>query len=153
MKFSGAACRTNEASRKHNAVPDRLQGVLGKLWEKDREREVPRVFLAFGRNLEGLNSMASSSFCMQIEVRGSRLLFRGLVFLSLVSCGPEFHARTSCPEAPPFPHTSHTNTLPLERRQRLLPVTATGSSFLILCPHGDWLLSNRGSCRSLRWHL
>lgn len=38
MKFSGAAYRTNEASRKHNAVPDRLQGVLGKLREKARKR-------------------------------------------------------------------------------------------------------------------
>jgi len=39
MKFSGAARRTNEASRKHNAVPDRLQGVLGKLGKKEKERE------------------------------------------------------------------------------------------------------------------
>lgn len=42
MKFSAAACRTNEASRKHNAVPDRLQGVLGKLRKKDREKERER---------------------------------------------------------------------------------------------------------------
>lgn len=116
MKFSGAACRTNEASRKHNAVPDRLQGVLGKLQEKDRknerEKEVQkRAFLAFGTNLQGLNSMASSSFCMQIEVRGSRELFRGLVFFFSLSfpVGPSSMPKRPAPRRPLF-HTLRTQT-------------------------------------------
>lgn len=73
--------------------------------------------------------MASSSFCMQIDLRRNKVLFRGRLFH--VSCGSEFHARASCPEAPPFPNFLHTKTRPLERRQRLLPVRATGSCSLL----------------------